>query len=148
MIRRASIDDLADIVPLFDAYRIFYGQASDLERARLFLDARLNNQESIIFIAYQDDRAVGFTQLYPTYSSVRTHKSWILNDLYVAATARKTGIGESLINSAIAFAKADGTDVIQLETQIDNSVAQGLYLKMGFVLQERGTDFLLFKKSI
>ncbi|QBQ42528.1 GNAT family N-acetyltransferase [Sphingobacterium psychroaquaticum] len=148
MIRRASIDDLADIVPLFDAYRIFYGQASDLERARLFLDSRLNNQESIIFIAYQDDRAVGFTQLYPTYSSVRTHKSWILNDLYVAATARKTGIGESLINSAIAFAKADGTDVIQLETQIDNSVAQGLYLKMGFVLQERGTDFLLFKKSI
>lgn len=110
-----------------------------------FLDSRLNNQESIIFIAYQDDRAVGFTQLYPTYSSVRTHKSWILNDLYVAATARKTGIGESLINSAIAFAKADGTDVIQLETQIDNSVAQGLYLKMGFVLQERGTDFCSLK---
>lgn len=148
MVRRASIDDLADIVPLFDAYRVFYGQSSDLERARLFLKTRLNNQESIIFIAYQDDRAVGFTQLYPTYSSVRTQKNWILNDLYVRSTERKTGIGEALINRAIAFAKADETDVIQLETHIDNSVAQGLYLKMGFVLQERGTEFLLFKKSI
>jgi hypothetical protein len=33
---RASIKDLDDLVPLFDGYRQFYGQRSDLTVTRVF----------------------------------------------------------------------------------------------------------------
>ena len=88
-IRRASLDDLDLVAPLFDAYRRFYSQPGDLRRARArSCDARLQRDESVIFLAELDDgTAAGFTQLYPMFSSVRTARLWVLNDLFVA-TAR------------------------------------------------------------
>lgn len=144
MIERIAIDRLEDVVPLFDAYRVFYKQESDAERARLFLQARMRNQESIIFVAYEQGKAVGFTQLYPSYSSMRTSKNWILNDLYVAEVARKKGIGEKLISRALTFAKEDGATSVRLSTQVENENAQRLYKKMGFVLADPETSFLTF----
>ena len=40
---------VGDVVPLFNAYREFYGQPSDLEQAEQFLLERLNKEESVIF---------------------------------------------------------------------------------------------------
>ena len=147
MIARLSIDKLDDVLPLFDAYRMFYKAASDIARARTFLQARLANNESVIFVAYADGAAVGFTQLYPKYSSARTEKNWILNDLYVEESVRKHGVGEELIRAAIAFAKHDGAVSVHLSTQVDNLRAQRLYKKIGFQLQDPDTAFYDFKKT-
>ena len=67
-IARATLDDLDAVEPLFDAYRRFYDQPSDEARAREFLDARLRANESVILLATDGDRAIGFTQLYPIWS--------------------------------------------------------------------------------
>ncbi|TDS14081.1 GNAT family N-acetyltransferase [Sphingobacterium paludis] len=147
MIARLSIDQLDDVVPLFDAYRVFYKAASDMARAHAFLHARLANNESVIFCAYANGIAVGFTQLYPKYSSARTEKNWILNDLYVQESVRKRGVGEALIREAIAFAKQDGAVSVHLSTQVDNLSAQRLYKKIGFQLQDPDTAFYDFKKN-
>jgi ribosomal protein S18 acetylase RimI-like enzyme len=120
------------VTALFDAYRVFYQQPSDIDRADAFLQERLESGESIIYVALQDGKPVGFTQLYPTWSSVRTNKNWILNDLYVSPDHRKQGIGEALIRQAMAFAKEHGSTWVQLETAQDNHTAQGLYESMGF----------------
>jgi len=68
-IRRAGLDDIDQLAPLFDAYRRFYQQSGDLTRARDFLRERLQRDESVILLATRDGAAVGFTQLYPISST-------------------------------------------------------------------------------
>ena len=137
------------VTGLFNRYRVFYKQPSDIMLAESFINARLQNNESVIFVALADDQTpVGFTQLYPKYSSMRATKNWILNDLFVSPDHRKQGIGEQLINAATAFAKAQGASFVQLETAVDNYTAQSLYEAIGFIKQEPDTEFLLYRKKV
>src|SRR3954447_1985078 len=115
-IQRATINELNFLTELFDFYRVFYHQESNLEGARDFLKERLENEDSVIFIAYDEGNPVGFVQLYPTFSSVSMKRSWVLNDLYVHETARKKGFGEKLIKTAIDFAEDTGAKGLSLET--------------------------------
>jgi ribosomal protein S18 acetylase RimI-like enzyme len=135
-VQKASLNDLNSLTELFNSYRVFYEQESNLEGANSFLKERLLNEDSVIFIAYDESKAVGFVQLYPTFSSVSMKKSWILNDLYVDASARKNGFGEKLIHAAIYFAKEKGAKGLSLETGENNLNAQRLYEKIGFKKEE------------
>ena len=146
-IKRASLDDLDAVVPLFDAYRRFYGQPSDEARGRAFLQARLQADESVILLASDGDRAVGFTQLYPMFSSVRTGRLWVLNDLYVDAGARRTGAGRALLDAASEFARADGAVGIVLETTRDNATARALYRSAGWEEADTQWYSLSFTKA-
>jgi hypothetical protein len=47
VVRRASLADLDEIVPLFDAYRQFYGQPAALDLARTFIRERLQQNQSV-----------------------------------------------------------------------------------------------------
>jgi ribosomal protein S18 acetylase RimI-like enzyme len=131
-IQKATLNELNFLTELFDSYRVFYKQESDLEGARAFLKERLVNEDSVVFIAYDESNPVGFVQLYPAFSSVSMKRSWILNDLYVNSSARKKGIGEKLIMKAIEFAEETGAKGVSLETGSDNVTAQSLYEKIGF----------------
>lgn len=131
-IKRATLSDLDAVVPLFDAYRMFYEQPSDHARARTFLHERLSRDESVVLLAHQDGRAVGFTQLYPMFSSVSTGRLWVLNDLYVGADARRGGVGRALLDAAADHARRDGAVGITLETTRDNATARALYRAAGW----------------
>jgi ribosomal protein S18 acetylase RimI-like enzyme len=133
------------VAGLFDRYRIFYRQPSDLALARRYIQARLDNNESKIFAALVEDIAVGFTQLYPNYSSLRAAKNWILNDLYVEPAYRQQKIGRALIRTAIDFARQEGAKFVQLETAGDNFIAQALYEKLGFIRQLTGNSFYTYQ---
>jgi ribosomal protein S18 acetylase RimI-like enzyme len=128
----ASFDHLPQLAPLFDAYRVFYGQPSDVEAARAYLHERFTRGESIVFMAMLEDRAVGFTQLYPMFSSVSLRRMWILNDLYVEADVRGQRVGERLIERAVQLARESGAKGIQLETAHTNTSGQKLYERLGF----------------
>ena len=131
-IRRATVADLDALVPLFDAYRMFYAQASDPVRAREFLAQRLANGESAVLVAERGPSAVGFTQLYPVFSSVRTARTWLLNDLFVADAARRRGVARALLDAAATFARDDGAAGLMLETSRDNAPARALYRDAGW----------------
>jgi len=135
------------VYELFNQYRIFYKQQPDVESAKKFIDARVNNNESVIFVALDDNKSkpVGFTQLYPNYSSVRAIKNWTLNDLYVDKDYRKHGIGEKLIKTAMEFAKSDNAKFVELSTAVDNYTAQSVYEKIGFKKQEPDTAFYTYR---
>lgn len=135
-IRPATLHDLDSLVPLFDAYRRFYGQAPDLAGARRFLFERLEREESVVFLAFDGERAVGFTQLYPQFSSVGMDRNWLLNDLYVDESARKGGVGFQLLEAARAFGRESGARWLVLETGVDNYAAQALYEKAGWTRVE------------
>ena len=131
-IRRASPADLDALVPLFDAYRVFYAQPSDPVRARDFLEARLAKNESTVLVAERGPSAIGFTQLYPIFSSVRTARTWLLNDLFVAEGARRGGVARALLDAAAAFAREQGAAGVMLETTRDNGPARALYGAAGW----------------
>ncbi|MGN6513181.1 MAG: GNAT family N-acetyltransferase [Lysobacteraceae bacterium] len=131
-IRRATLADLPALAPLFDAYRRFYGQPGDPARAEAFLRERIGRGESVVLLAERDGAAAGFTQLYPMFSSVRTARLWILNDLFVAEGARRTGVARALLDAAAGFARDDGARGIMLETTRGNAPARALYRAAGW----------------
>ncbi|MDQ0196498.1 GNAT family N-acetyltransferase [Paenibacillus wynnii] len=141
-IERVSLENIELIVPLFDEYRVFYGQQSDTGAARDFLLERLNLNESIIFTAVEGDledkRAVGFTQLYPSFSSVSMQRLWILNDLFVTTSSRGCGVGSLLLDAAREWAVTTGAKGLSLTTMTGNTGAQRLYEASGYV---RDCDF-------
>lgn len=133
-LRRATTADLDDLAPLFDAYRQFYGQAPDLDAARRFLAARLHAGDSTLLLARRgaDGPALGFAQLYPSFSSVACRPILILNDLYVHAGGRGLGVGRALLEACRDAARAAGAARLVLETGDDNRRAQALYEAFGF----------------
>ena len=131
-IRRATLEDLDLIAPLFDGYRRYYGQATDVARAKDFLRERLEANESTVLLAMRDGKAVGFTQLYPIFSSVRTARTWLLNDLFVAEDARRGGVARALLDAAADFAREQGAAGLMLETMRDNAPARALYIAAGW----------------
>lgn len=147
-IKRIGLTEANLVTDLFDKYRQFYKQPSDMILAETFINQRLSNNESVIFVAMDGDTPAGFTQLYPKYSSMRASKNWILNDLYVENSQRKTGVGRALIQKAMEFAKGQGATYVQLETAVDNLTAQSLYEAIGFVKQDPETEFLLYKITV
>lgn len=136
MIRKATIQDLDQLTILFDKYLVFYKKPSNIEKQKQFLKERIENNEAIIYLAFDTenkDIAIGFTLIYTTFSSLLLNKILILNDLYVDPTTRKNGIGEKLILQSFKLAKELGIDLVRLRTAKNNVIAQSLYLKMGFV---------------
>ncbi len=138
-IRRADEGQLDAVAPLFDAYRQFYGQPGDLRRARDFLAERMHSGESVVLLAERDGRATGFVQLFPMFSSLRTARVWVLNDLFVDAEARRSGVGRALMQAAADFARQDGASRMVLETSQDNDAARALYRAVGW--EEESTQW-------
>jgi ribosomal protein S18 acetylase RimI-like enzyme len=129
----ADMKDLEEVSKLFDRYRIFYNQLSDFAAARSFLQERLQKGDSKIFIARTDDRIVGFTQLYPSFSSVSMKTVWLLNDLFVEESYRNQRVAKSLIGAAENFARETNAVRIVLSTQISNIAAGSLYRSLGYI---------------
>jgi GNAT superfamily N-acetyltransferase len=148
-IQQAITTNMIDIVPLFDQYRIFYGKSSDTSTAQQFLTERLENNEAIIFIAVDaaNNKVVGFTLLYPLYSSTRMQRMWLLNDLFVIEEYRGTGISKMLIERAKELAIDTQSCGIQLETAKTNMIGNQLYPATGFEL-ENDVNFYFWTNTI
>jgi ribosomal protein S18 acetylase RimI-like enzyme len=142
-ILKATLKDLDSLTELFDLYRLFYQQTSNLNGAKEFIKERLSNEDSVIFIAFDETDPIGFVQLYPSFSSVSMKRTWVLNDLYVKENGRGKGFGGRLIRKAIAFAEETDAKGVLLETGRENVCAQRLYEKIGFIKET--THFYFFE---
>lgn len=145
-IRLANIRDFDQLAVLFDAYRQFYEQESDVALAKNFISARLNNKDSVIFVAENSEgKLIGFCQIYPSFCSVIAAKIGVLYDLFVDSTARKTGAGRALMLAAHEYAANNGMTRLDLSTAKDNLKAQALYESLGWVRDE---VFYVYNKEI
>jgi GNAT superfamily N-acetyltransferase len=135
-IRQAVLADIESLSVLFDAYRQFYGREGNLAAAKKFLLDRFNHGESVLFIAHEGSDAIGFTQLYPSFSSVSLERIFILNDLYVNELGRRKGVGSKLLSAAADFAKSVGAIRLGLSTGNTNTAAQALYESEGWELDD------------
>jgi len=140
-IRRAGREDLEALTPLFDAYRQFYEQPTDLPASRRFLSDRLSHDESVVLVAEENGLAVGFIQLYPLFSSISLGRTFILNDLFVRPAARRKGVGARLLEAARSYGDEAGAHYLELSTAVDNP-AQRLYEACGWALDR---EFLYYE---
>ena len=139
-VRRAGIGDLDELTRLFDGYRVFYKQPTDPARARAFMKERLTRADSAVFIAFvgaSGGPAAGFTQLYPSFTSVGTARVWILNDLYVDPQHRGRGVADRLMDTAERFSAEDGARSVSLLTAHDNAAARRLYERRRWTVDEQ-----------
>jgi GNAT superfamily N-acetyltransferase len=142
---RAARENLDDLAPLFDGYREFYGQRSDPAAARAFLSERMERAESVIYLAYTSpSEAAGFTQLYPSFSSVSLKPLWILNDLFVRSDIRRGGVGRALLGRARQHAVETGAKGLTLSTAVTNKAAQTLYESCGWHRDDEFIHYHLF----
>ena len=144
-IHYATIEDLDRVVPLFEGYLKFYEKNYEYEAIQTFMSKRLKNDDSIILLALHNDEAIGFAQMYPSFSSLALKRSYILNDLFVKPEHRKLGAAEARMVEAFAFCEQMGAASITLETHESNVSAQKLYEKIGM---EREVDFYHYMKEI
>jgi len=144
-VRQATKADLDLVVPLFDAYRQFYRQPGDVERARRFLLERFEHEQSVIFLAFDGAAAVGFTQLYPSFSSGAMARIFVLNDLFVAPEARRCGAGSALLQAAAQYGRRIGALRLVLSTEVTNTSAQSLYERTGW---KRDTVFCVYQLAL
>ncbi|MFL5339314.1 MAG: GNAT family N-acetyltransferase [Gemmataceae bacterium] len=141
---QAGVEHVLLVAPLFDRYRQFYRQPPDPAGTAAFLRERLSRQHSVVFVAVDAAApavALGFVQLYPTFSSIRMKPVLILNDLYVAEEARRAGVARRLMNAALEHARATGAVRLELSTAKDNVSAKALYLDLGYEI-DRDYDHL------
>ena len=131
-VRQAVLADLSVLAPLFDGYRQFYGRAADVAAAESFLRERFDHGESVIFLAHAAGAPAGFTQLYPSFSSVSLARTFILNDLFVVPGQRRAGVGSALLRAATEHARSLGAVRVTLNTDIQNTSAQAVYEARGW----------------
>lgn len=145
-IRQAVVSDVSKLAKLFDLYRIFYRQPTDEAGAFKFLKLRIESQESVVFLALEGERALGFCQLYPQFSSVRMRRTWLLNDLFVLGSDRGRGISKLLIDAAKQHAINTKAAGLLLETEKTNDIGNRLYPSAGFQLYDE-TNFYWWQNS-
>lgn len=136
-VRRAGAADLKALLPLVQAYRVFYKQEPEHDRERTFLEKHLRDSTSVIYIAEVNGQAVAFVQLFKTYSTVHLSNAWILEDLFVKPELRGRGIASALLATAVEHAREDGASGMFLETAYDNDTAQHVYEKAGWTREGR-----------
>ena len=138
----AGPSEIDDVAPLFGSYLAFYGVEPARGEACAYLRARIEAGESLVLLARTPaGEPAAFAQVYFGFSSLSLGRVWTLNDLFVAQTARGTGLGRMLVREVCGRAAAAGAVRVQLETAVDNHAAKALYAAEGFEI-ERGFDRL------
>ena len=135
--RTATLAELETVATIFDAYRQFYEQPADLVLARRFIHDRLQGNQSVILLAFNESQqALGFCQLYPTFCSVEASPIYSLYDLFVIPEARRSGAGKALLQAAEKHAVKNGMVRLDLTTAKTNVSAQSLYESRNWIKDE------------
>jgi ribosomal protein S18 acetylase RimI-like enzyme len=142
-IRRATLAEVERVAPLFDGYRQFYGLAPQRSLARQFLADRLSRGESVVLLAEVGGQPVGFVQMYPSFSSLRAARIYVLYDLFVDPASRRAGVGRRLMQAAADEARRLGAVALVLSTAKTNLPAQRLYESLGWVRDDEFYEYNL-----
>ena len=144
-IRRAAADDLESLLPLFEEYLQFYGLGHPVSDIGHFLAERLQRQDTIILVAWENAAPVGFTHLLPSWSSLGLASIAILNDLFVMPGSRGKRVATTLMKAAEREALARGMTRLELVTAVGNDRAQSLYRHQQW---SQVTGYITFEKPL
>lgn len=131
MIRKADMNDLPRLTEL--ALELWPDNAVDTmyyDLGKIMVEG-----ESIFFLAYRDDVAVGFAQCQLRHDYVEGTSSspvGYLEGIYVRAADRKLGFAGQLMQACEEWARAEGCTEFASDCEIDNTESLAFHLKLGF----------------
>jgi GNAT superfamily N-acetyltransferase len=136
--------DLPELLPLVRAYCDFY-QVAPSDQALLELSRALiadPERDGLQLLARDDGgRAVGFATLYWTWQTLSAARAGVMNDLFVAAEARGTGVASGLVTACLERCREHGAAQLVWQTARDNHRAQALYDRIGATRDDRWLDY-------
>lgn len=149
-IEKAELKHLPSLGTVFNDYRVHFKQPSDREKSRAFIEERIRDNSAVVFLAIDNEtgECMGFTLLYPVFSSLKTTRTWTLNDMYISEKYRKFGVATKLLERVKELAVESAAAWIMLKTGEENLKAQALYEKFGFVKDEEHCYYYLQNSSI
>jgi GNAT superfamily N-acetyltransferase len=137
-VRPIAEPDLEALLPMIAAYQRFYEvEDIDTERNRSFFRRFVvPGDDGIMLGAWRSGELLGYACLYWTFTSLIPAKTVLMNDLYVAETARGQGIGRALIEASAEIARERGAAQLAWVTAPNNATAQRLYDSTGASRQD------------
>jgi len=132
-ISRVTQGDLDELLPLMRAYCAFY-EVDPPDDALLSLSRALLAdpvREGVQLIARHDGEAVGFATIYWSWATTIAARIGVMNDLYVAPTARGSGAADELILGCLEECRQHGAAELTWQTAKDNERAQRVYDRIG-----------------
>jgi ribosomal protein S18 acetylase RimI-like enzyme len=137
-IKPAIVTDIPELAQLFDDYRVFYEAESALVKAEAFVSGLVNQRSTRFFLAREAEGypLLGFVHLMPSMNTIAMRPIWVLEDLFVVADARRTGVASALMRHAETFARETSAERLTLATAHNNRRAQSLYKRLGYVRDE------------
>lgn len=117
-------------------------EALPLERVQAFVRSSVAN-DSAQFVATDDSTVVGWCDILPGWAHAVQHCGTL--GMGLLPTYRRRGIGQRLLSTTIAKARANGITRIVLEVRTDNTGAIKLYERMGFTHEVRKRNALRFE---
>jgi GNAT superfamily N-acetyltransferase len=138
--------DLPELLPLMRAYCDFYQVAPSDQALRELSQALLADpqREGLQLLARDDTgRAVGFATLFWTWQTLAAARVGVMNDLYVVAEARGTGVADGLIAACLERCREHRATQLVWQTAVDNHRAQAIYERVGATREDRWLDYQL-----
>jgi GNAT superfamily N-acetyltransferase len=126
-------EEFEELVPLIAAYQRFYKVATiDDERNRSFFRRFLApSEDGLLLGARREGQLLGYACLYWHFSSLEATECVLMNDLFVAESARGQGVGRALIDASAEVARERSVPFVEWSTAPDNHTAQRLYDSTG-----------------
>ena len=140
---QASLEHLDQLTPMFIRYREFYGAMPQQVDSKAFLSERLHKQEAIILLALENDAALGFCLVYPSFSSVLLRPTWIINDMYVVEESRRKQVANQLLQQVAKQAREHNVVRLRVSIQANNAIARRLYEASDFVEDQHFRSYIL-----
>jgi len=132
-VREATEDDLEALAPLIRAYTDFYeSNPTDAGLEAMARDVIAAPEErAFMLVATDDDEVVGFALNQWKWSSLRGARVVVMDDLFVAESARGGGHAYALIEAVAEIARRHGAPIISWFTMPDNKRAHTVYDRVG-----------------
>jgi GNAT superfamily N-acetyltransferase len=134
VIREAISDDLPALMPLLRGYCDFYESNPSDEGLEAMARDVIAAPEDRAFLLVTTDKAgevVGFALNQWKWSSLRGARVVVLDDLFVAESARGQGLADALIQAVADVARRYGAPIVSWFTMPDNKRAHTVYDRVG-----------------
>ena len=144
MIRKANMNDLPVLTEL--ALELWPDNAAD----KMYYDLGkiMTAGESVFFLAYEEEKAVGYAQCQLRHDYVEgteTSPVGYLEGIYVKKAFREQGFAGQLMKACETWAKAEGCIEFASDCEIDNEESLAFHLKLGF---KEANRIICFKKTL
>jgi len=130
-----SKHDADSIVRLLDEYAadpMGRGRPLDVGVKEHLIDDLAKHPSVVVYLAELQSKSVGLAVCFLQYSTFGGFSLLNIHDFFVSATARRRGIGRSVLHAIFRDAKLRGIQKVTLEVRADNIAAQSLYQTEAF----------------